>query len=193
MTWALRRQIFYVGVLILFFVVFGFLIISPSFNKAPSCADGAQNGSETGIDCGGSCPRACASQVSQVSVLWARAFKVVPGRYNAVAYIVNHNKNSAVEQTSYRFRFADDGSALYPERSILQRKNPETSFGDSPDFHRDDCLPEFFYEDRKHHCLGIASGVVGRAVPVRADRLPRRPLRNGDRSRRPAAFTGNPA
>jgi hypothetical protein len=26
---------------------------------APSCADGAQNGSETGIDCGGACPNVC--------------------------------------------------------------------------------------------------------------------------------------
>jgi hypothetical protein len=28
---------------------------------APSCSDGAQNGMETGVDCGGSCPNACPS------------------------------------------------------------------------------------------------------------------------------------
>lgn len=112
MTWALKRQIFYIGVLVLFILVFGFLIISPSFRKAPTCTDGKQNGNETGIDCGGSCARACISQVDQIYVLWARAFKVVPGRYNAVAYLSNHNKDTAVEKISYRFRFAD-GNNIY--------------------------------------------------------------------------------
>jgi len=91
-TWALKRQIFIVIGLIIIIFIFGFLIIYPSFNKAPTCFDGKQNGNETGINCGGSCARACLSQVENVSVLWARAFQVIPGRYNAVAYIVNHNK-----------------------------------------------------------------------------------------------------
>ncbi len=106
-TWALKRQIFIVIGLIIIIFIFGFLIIYPSFNKAPTCFDGKQNGNETGINCGGSCARACLSQVENVSVLWARAFQVIPGRYNAVAYIVNHNKNVAAEKVSYRFRFAD--------------------------------------------------------------------------------------
>jgi hypothetical protein len=107
MNWALRRQIFYIVVILLFFAGFAFLIIYPEFNKPPTCSDGIQNGTETGVDCGGSCPLACISQVDPVSILWARAFEVVPGRYNAVAYIVNHNKNVAAENVSYRFRFAD--------------------------------------------------------------------------------------
>src|ERR1035437_1227089 len=102
MTWAFKRQAFYVVVLILFVAVSGFLIIYPSFNKAPSCTDGKHDGNETGIDCGGSCAIACMAQVDQVSVLWARAFKVVAGRYNVVAYLVNHNKNTAVKKINYR-------------------------------------------------------------------------------------------
>lgn len=31
---------------------------------APSCTDGIQNGNETGIDCGGSCPNVCAVQIN---------------------------------------------------------------------------------------------------------------------------------
>ena len=64
MTWGLKRQIFYVIVLLLFVTVFAFIILYPTFNKAPSCIDGKQNGNETGIDCGGSCANACLSQVS---------------------------------------------------------------------------------------------------------------------------------
>jgi len=116
MTWALKRQIFYVVILILFFSIFGFLIISPSLNKAPTCIDGKQNANETGIDCGGSCPNACFDQVGAMSILWARAFRVVPGRYNAVAYIVNHNKNDAIEKINYRFRFADANNVYIGKR-----------------------------------------------------------------------------
>lgn len=116
MTWAFKRQTFYVVVLVLFFSVFAFLMISPSLNKAPTCLDGKQNGNETGVDCGGSCANACLSQVDQISVLWARAFRVIPGRYNAVAYIVNHNKNTAVQKINYKFRFADENNVYIGKR-----------------------------------------------------------------------------
>lgn len=116
MTWALKRQIFYVIILILFISVSGFLIIYPRLNKAPTCSDGAQNGDESGIDCGGSCIRACIAEMSNMKVLWARAFKVIPGRYNAVAYIVNHNQNEAVKKINYRFRFADKDNLYIGKR-----------------------------------------------------------------------------
>lgn len=116
MTWALKRQIFYVFVLALFFSVFAFLIIYPSLNKAPSCVDREQNGDETGVDCGGSCALACFAEVDPISVLWARAFKVVPGRYNAVAYLLNHNQNTAVNKIHYKFRFADENNVYIGKR-----------------------------------------------------------------------------
>ena len=116
------------AVLVLFFAVFGFLIISPNFNKALTCTDGIQNGNETGVDCGGSCPNACLSQVDSVSVLWARAFQVIPGRYNAVAYIVNHNKNTAVQKISYRFRFADANNVYIGKREGTTSIPPSGNF-----------------------------------------------------------------
>lgn len=116
MTWALRRQIFYIVILILIFSIFGFLIIYPSLNKAPTCFDGRQNGDETGIDSGGSCLKADPTKVDAVSIIWARAFRVVPGRFNAVAYLVNHNKNAAVSKINYRFRFADANNVYIGKR-----------------------------------------------------------------------------
>ncbi len=116
MTWSQKRQISYVVFLVAVVSLFVFLIISPSFNKPPSCVDTRQNGDETGMDCGGSCPNACASQVDHLSVIWARAFKVVPSRYNAVAYIVNHNKNVAIQKINYRFRFADANNVYIGKR-----------------------------------------------------------------------------
>jgi hypothetical protein len=116
MTWALKRQIFYIIILILFISVSGFLIIYPKLNKAPTCSDGIQNGDESGVDCGGSCARACIAEMSNMKVLWARSFKVIPGRYNAVAYIVNHNQNEAVKKINYRFRFADKDNLYIGKR-----------------------------------------------------------------------------
>lgn len=116
MTWALKRQIFYVAILLVFVAIFAFLILSPVLTKAPSCTDNRRNGTETGIDCGGSCARACSAETDAVSILWARAFEVVPGRYNAVAYVVNHNKNAAIEKISYRFRFGDKNNVYIGQR-----------------------------------------------------------------------------
>lgn len=115
-SWALKRQIFYVVILVLFFSTFGFLVVFPKLNKAPSCTDNKQNGNETGIDCGGSCVNACLAEVDSVSILWTRAFKVIPGRYNAVAYLENHNKNTAISKINYRFRFADENNVYIGKR-----------------------------------------------------------------------------
>lgn len=116
MTWALRRQILYILILVLFFGGIAFSIIYPKLNKAPTCTDGKQNGAETGVDCGGMCAKACLEQTDDVSILWSRVFKVVPGRYNAVAYLVNHNKNTAIEKINYRFRFADANNVYIGKR-----------------------------------------------------------------------------
>ncbi len=140
MTWAFKRQALYIFVLVLFICLFAFLIISSRLNKVPTCFDLKQNGTETGIDCGGSCSLACISQVDKVSVLWARAFRVVPGRYNAVAYLENHNKNTAINNISYRFRFADannvyigkrEGSTFIPPSGKFAIFEPGIDIGNS--------------------------------------------------------------
>ena len=140
MNWALRRQFFFIAGILLVIAVIVFSIIYPKLNKAPTCFDGKQNGTETGIDCGGSCALACVAQVEPVSILWARAFEVVPGRYNAVAYLVNHNQNVAAESVSYRFRFADanniyigkrDGTTVIPPSGNFAIFEPAVGVGNS--------------------------------------------------------------
>ncbi len=123
MTWALKRKLLFIGLLAAFFLGFGFLVIYPHLNKLPSCTDGRQNGSEAGVDCGGSCARACTFEADRISILWSRAFPVVPERYSAVAYLENHNKDKMIRKIKYRFRFSDkdniyigkrDGETLVP-------------------------------------------------------------------------------
>ena len=107
---------FYVAVVVIFFSTLAFLLIYPKLNKPPTCSDGKQNGNELGVDCGGACTRACIAEVDDVSVLWSRAFRVVPGRYNVVAYLTNHNKNIATSRINYRFRFADKNNIYIGKR-----------------------------------------------------------------------------
>ena len=128
MTWATKRQLLYTLIMIAFLGLIGFLIILPSLNKAPTCNDGKQNGDEVGIDCGGSCPLACVSEVNQISVNWVRSFKVVSGRYNAVAYLVNHNKNTAIQKINYRFRFADKDNVYIGTREGSTYVPPSGNF-----------------------------------------------------------------
>jgi uncharacterized protein YcfL len=128
MTWAFKRQAFYVGFLVVFFVIFALIIIHPNLNQIPSCIDGKQNGNEAGVDCGGSCANACNYQVDQISVLWARSFEVVPGRFNAVAYLENHNKNTAINKISYRFRFADENNVYVGKREGTASIPPSGKF-----------------------------------------------------------------
>ncbi len=116
MSWALRRQVLFFLIVTAVFCGIGYLIISPYYNKAPTCTDGKQNGTETGIDCGGSCLIACTIEVDQISILWSRAFRVVPGRYNAVAYLENKNENTVVNKIKYRFRFADKDNIYIGKR-----------------------------------------------------------------------------
>ena len=140
MTWALKRQFLYTAIVIAFLVVLGFLIIYPHLNQAPTCADGKQNGDETGVDCGGSCSVACTTQVNQISINWARAFEVVPGRYNAVAYLVNHNQDTAVQKINYKFEFRDkdniyigkrEGSTYVPPSGNFAVFEPAIDLGNS--------------------------------------------------------------
>jgi hypothetical protein len=116
MTWALKRQLSFISIFIVLFLVLGFLIIFPYINKLPTCTDNKQNGDEAGVDCGGSCSKACTFQVDEISILWVRTFEVIPGRYNAVAYLENHNKNAAIDKINYRFRFADKDNLYIGKR-----------------------------------------------------------------------------
>lgn len=116
MNWALRRQIIFLIIFLAIVLTIGFLLIYPYFNKPPTCTDGKKNGDEIGVDCGGSCQLACSAQVEDISIMWSRAFPVVPGRYNAVAYLENHNENKAVYRIKYRFRFADKDNVYIGQR-----------------------------------------------------------------------------
>lgn len=116
MSWASKRQFKYFSGFILFIALIVFAIVSPIIFKKPTCLDNKKNGTETGIDCGGSCSLMCKSDISDPSVLWSRAFLVVGSNYNLVAFVENRNKSSAVLTASYEFRIYDTDNKLLGRR-----------------------------------------------------------------------------
>ena len=112
MTWASRRRLLIVLIILAVVLSYAFYLLSPAIFKAPSCTDGTQNGTETGIDCGGTmCTNLCTAEVKIPTVLWARSFPVTESVYNTVAYIENKN-NAATRAIPYEFRLYDDKDIL---------------------------------------------------------------------------------
>lgn len=115
-SWSTRRKYGY---------FFGFVSVAAlaaggvfygAFYEAPICSDGKMNGTERGVDCGGSCVRLCAADNLAPRVLWSYASAVVPSVYNALAYVENPNVGAEAASVPYVFRFYDSKGLLVAER-----------------------------------------------------------------------------
>ncbi len=116
MTWANRRRLFIVLILVVVIGGLSFWHYSPSIFVLPTCSDNKQNGDEVGVDCGGSmCTNLCTSQIKIPTVLWQRSFPVTSSVYNAAAYIVNKN-DAAARAIPYEFRLYDANNLLVARR-----------------------------------------------------------------------------
>lgn len=114
MSWAAKRQILYIFIVLLFLGVISAYPIYVIFIKhTPTCSDGIQNQDEVGVDCGGVCPRACDDQVvAQPLVEWARIFPVSGSIYNLTAYVQNPNVTYVGSPTRYLFKVFDKDNVL---------------------------------------------------------------------------------
>jgi hypothetical protein len=116
MSWSSRRQgIIIGGIFVALFLLVGVPLFF-TFYKTPTCFDGKQNQDEKGVDCGGSCPTICSFQRPTPVLLWSRISKVVPGVYNALAYVENVNLDVKAPNTPYRFRLYDAQGFVVAER-----------------------------------------------------------------------------
>lgn len=116
LSWSGRRQILYtsVGAVIVFILLV--VLYEAFFTEAPSCFDGKQDGTETGVDCGGSCSLMCQTTVKEPIVLWARAFPTGGNYYTAAAYLQNNNSGAGAKQIKYSFQLFDAQNDLIVER-----------------------------------------------------------------------------
>lgn len=140
MSWALRRQFQYLSGIFIIFVLIVAWFLYPLLTKAPSCFDGIKNGSENGVDCGGSCSIVCSDSASLPIVLWSRAFPIIGNNYNLIAYVENQNKEFAVQNVSYEFKIYDtnnrligfrDGSTFIPPNQSIAIFEPRFYAGET--------------------------------------------------------------
>lgn len=116
LNWSSRRQFLYYAVAALFSVILLFGAWRTFFSHAPTCSDGIQNGSELGVDCGGSCSLICAQSARAPRVLWARAFEASPSAYTAVAYVQNLNSGAIARAAHYSFQLFDADNVLVVQK-----------------------------------------------------------------------------
>lgn len=116
MSWSGRRKGLYVGTTLLIVILISGAVAYVFLNRPATCLDGARNGNEKGIDCGGSCARICEGDAQAPVVLWTRALRVAPGIYTAAAYIENRNNDAFARHVRYTFRLFDDRNVLIAER-----------------------------------------------------------------------------
>lgn len=114
-SWSSRRKYAYFFVFVVALVIIIGVPLVYFLYEKPSCFDGKQNGTERGIDCSGSCAKLCPADFSAPRVLWSFSMKVVPGVYNALAYVQNPNLVEA-KQVPYTFKFYDDKGMIITEK-----------------------------------------------------------------------------
>lgn len=126
MSWGTRRRNLIISIfLIVIFTIIAFASYSIIYEE-PTCFDGKENGLEKGVDCGGSCILICDGDALDPFVKWSRFFQVVPGLYNAVAYVENQNTNAKTDYLEYLFTMYDEDNVIIAERRGSIRLNPKS-------------------------------------------------------------------
>ncbi|MBN2094153.1 MAG: VWA domain-containing protein [Candidatus Zambryskibacteria bacterium] len=116
-SWASRRKTIFLSSIVLVLFAITYSIFWYFWYSPPSCSDGVQNGDETGIDCGGSCPVICSTDVLKPIIRWdPRMFEISPGVWNALVYVENPNVNIDATYVPYKFVFYDENNQILEER-----------------------------------------------------------------------------
>ena len=118
LSWSRRRKFIYSGVIFVGAFVFLILVYEVFFTAAPTCFDQRQNGTEEGIDCGGSCSLICSTVAKAPTLLWARSFPTTGNYYTATAYVQNPNaaRGAGSKGVRYSFQLFDENNSLVVER-----------------------------------------------------------------------------
>jgi len=127
MSWALKRQLSIILILVIF--VGGFMGLFFWLRKpALTCFDNKQNQAEEGVDCGGPCDRFCPNTLGDPIIRWSRVLPVRAGQFDAVAYVENPNPTAGLSEFEYVFRLYDASNKPIAERTGKTFLNPGEKF-----------------------------------------------------------------
>ncbi len=115
-SWSKKRKLLYGIASIAFIIIVLGIPAFLLFYDAPTCDDGKQNSNEKGVDCGGRCTKLCQNEFDPPIVSWSRIENVVPGVYNAAAYIINPNNEGEAKDVSYHMELYDKDGMLIIEK-----------------------------------------------------------------------------
>lgn len=115
-SWALKRQLLYLGVILLAGVIIASGIVLPVILQPASCSDNIRNGKEEGVDCGGTCGELCGELVTPLRIAYARPFLLEGNEWGVVARIENANQKGYAVDTQYTIRLVDEVGSLIAER-----------------------------------------------------------------------------
>lgn len=128
LSWAKKRQLIYGGIVALFFALaLGAPTLSHTIRGA-SCSDGRQNGSETGVDCGGGCALLCPNTAAEPRTIWQRVFSEGGGIASAVLYAENPNKTAGAFDAPYQVKVYDSFGLLVAEKRVMAMIPPNGTF-----------------------------------------------------------------
>lgn len=172
MSWATERRFSYaLGTALALLILTGGIFFALNYEPA-SCNDRVYNGTELGVDCGGSCALLCSFEAAPLRVLWSRIFEVSPGRYNAVAYVENPNRHAGVREIGYVFRVVDDRNTIIAQRQGTTFITPN---GISPlfesDIRTDVAVPARIFFEFTEEPLWYRAQAIGQALSVMDTRL----------------------
>ncbi|MDE2071286.1 MAG: hypothetical protein KGI70_00950 [Patescibacteria group bacterium] len=117
LSWSGRRQLLYTAVAGIAALVVLVFLYESFLTSAPSCFNNKQDGTEAGVDCGGTCALLCPNQTVPAQVLWSRSFQTGLHTYTAAAYIENRNPGAGAKGVPYTFDLYDDQNELVLERT----------------------------------------------------------------------------
>lgn len=125
MSWGTQRRNTILLVIFLLVFIPIAIYIANILIKPVTCFDGIQNGTETGVDCGGNCALLCKAEIIDPIIIWKRHFEVAPGVYNVVAMVENPNPESGSDRAPYIFKLYDRDGVLLQERKGVTKLSPK--------------------------------------------------------------------
>jgi hypothetical protein len=128
MEWAKKRKILYATIFGLIVILIAIYPIYVATHPANSCFDNAQNGNETGVDCGDGCSLTCLVDIKPLNFVWTKAFALGGSSYDLGAYVENPNLKSGVKNARYTFRVFDEGGSVLTTVSGSTEIPPGTGF-----------------------------------------------------------------
>lgn len=123
LSWSSKRQLTIAAIVLGTAGFIVFFIVRSAVSEVPTCFDKKQNGTERGVDCGGSCVLYCKNELSAVAVKYARTFPVTSTVSSAVAYVENQNSDAVISRIQYQFKLYDE------EQRFIGERNGETYIG----------------------------------------------------------------